>query len=36
MRAIAAELEKRKVATPRGGKWHLELVTRVVRRIPDA
>lgn len=33
MRAIAAELEKRKVATPKGGTWHPETVTRIVRRI---
>jgi DNA invertase Pin-like site-specific DNA recombinase len=33
MRAIAAELTKRKVSTPQGGAWHPETVTRVVRRI---
>jgi hypothetical protein len=33
MRAIAAELAKRKVSTPQGGKWHPETVTRIVRRI---
>jgi hypothetical protein len=32
MCAIAAELTKRKVETPRGGTWHPQLVTRVVRR----
>src|SRR5450830_1351822 len=33
MRAIAAELQKRKVPTPKGGTWHPETVTRVVRRL---
>jgi DNA invertase Pin-like site-specific DNA recombinase len=36
MRAIAAELRKRKVPTPKGGTWHPELVTRIVRRIEAA
>jgi hypothetical protein len=36
MRAIAAELEKRKVPTPKGGTWHPELVTRIVRRLEGA
>jgi hypothetical protein len=36
MRAIAAELEKRKVSTPQGGAWHPETVTRIVRRIEAA
>jgi DNA invertase Pin-like site-specific DNA recombinase len=33
MRAIAAELTKRKVETPRGGTWHPQLVTRIVERL---
>jgi DNA invertase Pin-like site-specific DNA recombinase len=33
MRAIAAELRKRKVETPRGGTWHPQLVTRIVERL---
>jgi len=33
MRGIAAELEKRKVETPRGGAWHPQLVKRVVQRL---
>jgi DNA invertase Pin-like site-specific DNA recombinase len=33
MRGIAAELEKRKVATPRGGAWHPQLVKRIVQRL---
>ena len=33
MRAIAAELDKRKVPTPHGGKWHAESVARMVRRL---
>jgi hypothetical protein len=36
MRAIAAELAKRKVPTPKGGTWHPETVTRIVRRIEGA
>jgi hypothetical protein len=36
MRAIAAELRKRKVPTPKGGTWHPELVTRIVLRIEAA
>jgi hypothetical protein len=28
----AAELEKRKVETPRGGAWHPQLVSRIVQR----
>jgi hypothetical protein len=36
MCAIAAELEKRKVPTPKGGTWHPELVTRIVRRLEGA
>jgi hypothetical protein len=28
-----AELEKRKVQTPRGGKWHPQLVRRIVERL---
>jgi hypothetical protein len=33
MRGIAAELEKRKVETPRGGVWHPQLVKRIVERL---
>jgi DNA invertase Pin-like site-specific DNA recombinase len=33
LRDIAAELDKRKVATPRGGKWHPQLVQRIVQRL---
>jgi DNA invertase Pin-like site-specific DNA recombinase len=33
MRGIAAELEKRKVETPRGGAWHPQLVSRIVQRL---
>jgi hypothetical protein len=33
MRGIAAELDKRKVATPRGGAWHPKLVKRIVERL---
>jgi DNA invertase Pin-like site-specific DNA recombinase len=36
MRAIAAELHKRKVATPRGGTWHPQTVTRIVSRLEGA
>jgi DNA invertase Pin-like site-specific DNA recombinase len=36
MRGIAAELLKRKVPTPRGGTWHPQLVTRLVRRLDRA
>jgi DNA invertase Pin-like site-specific DNA recombinase len=31
--AIAAELNKRNVATPSGGRWHAETVIRVQRRL---
>ena len=31
---IAAELDKRKVPTPRGGSWHPQLVKRIVQRLP--
>jgi hypothetical protein len=33
VRGIAAELEKRKVQTPRGGSWHPQLVKRIVERL---
>jgi DNA invertase Pin-like site-specific DNA recombinase len=33
LRGIAAELTKRKVPTPRGGKWHAETVTNLVERL---
>jgi hypothetical protein len=31
--AIAAELNKRGIATPRGGVWHAETVIRAQRRL---
>jgi DNA invertase Pin-like site-specific DNA recombinase len=33
LRAIAAELTKRRVPTPRGGAWHPQLVARVLERL---
>ena len=33
LRAIAAELTKRRVPTPRGGVWHPQLVARVLERL---
>jgi hypothetical protein len=33
MPGIAAELNKRKVETPRGGTWHRQLVKRIVQRL---
>lgn len=33
LRAMARELTKRKVPTPRGGHWHPQLVARVVERL---
>jgi DNA invertase Pin-like site-specific DNA recombinase len=36
MRGIAHELAKRKVPTPRGGRWHPQLVTRIVRPLDRA
>jgi DNA invertase Pin-like site-specific DNA recombinase len=33
LRRMAAELTRRKIATPRGGKWHAETVKMVVRRL---
>jgi DNA invertase Pin-like site-specific DNA recombinase len=36
MRGIAAELERRKEATPRGGAWHPQLVSRIVQRLDVA
>jgi DNA invertase Pin-like site-specific DNA recombinase len=35
MRGIAAELEKRKAPTPRGGSWHPQLVKRIVHRLRE-
>ena len=32
-RSIAAELDKRKVETPRGGSWHPQFVKRIVQRL---
>src|SRR6478609_723323 len=34
-RAIAAELNARRILTPRGGVWHAETVIRVQRRLKD-
>ena len=36
LRAIAAELTKRGVPTPRGGTWHPQLVTPVLERLEGA
>jgi len=36
MRRIAAELIKRKVPTPHGGKWHPETVKRTLQRLDAA
>jgi DNA invertase Pin-like site-specific DNA recombinase len=33
LRAIAAELTKKRVPTPRGGVWHPQLVARVLERL---
>jgi DNA invertase Pin-like site-specific DNA recombinase len=33
LREIAVELERRNVATPRGGRWHPQLVQRIVQRL---
>lgn len=33
LRAIAAELNKREISTPRGGRWHPQLVQRIVQRL---
>jgi DNA invertase Pin-like site-specific DNA recombinase len=33
LRAVAAELTKRRVPTPRGGAWHPQLVKRIVERL---
>jgi hypothetical protein len=30
---MAVELEKRKVPTPGGGKWHRQIVKRIVQRL---
>jgi DNA invertase Pin-like site-specific DNA recombinase len=35
LRAIAAELTKRKVPTPRGGGWHPQLVARILDRLEE-
>jgi DNA invertase Pin-like site-specific DNA recombinase len=35
MRGIAAELDRRKVPTARGGRWHPQLVKRVIQRLHD-
>jgi hypothetical protein len=36
MRAIAAELQKRKLPTPRGGVWHSQMVIRLKSASPAA
>jgi hypothetical protein len=33
IKAIAGELNERGVAAPRGGKWHLTTVTRLLERL---
>jgi len=33
LNGMAIELEKRKVPTPGGGKWHRQIVKRIVERI---
>jgi hypothetical protein len=33
IKAIAGELNEREVAAPRGGKWHLTTVTRLLQRL---
>jgi hypothetical protein len=33
VKAIARELNKRGIPTPRGGKWHLTTVTRLLQRL---
>ena len=33
IKAIACELNERGIAAPRGGKWHLTTVTRLVQRL---
>jgi hypothetical protein len=35
-RAVAAELNRRKVATPAGGQWHAQTVARVKARLDAA
>src|SRR5262249_49373873 len=35
LRAIAGELTKRKIKTPRGGKWHASSVQNVLRYAQD-
>jgi DNA invertase Pin-like site-specific DNA recombinase len=33
LRGMAAELTKRKIATPRGGRWHAQTVKLVIERL---
>jgi hypothetical protein len=33
VKAIAGELNERGIPTPRGGKWHLTMVTRLLQRL---
>jgi hypothetical protein len=33
IKAIARELNERGISTPRGGKWHLTMVTRLLQRL---
>jgi hypothetical protein len=33
IKAIAGELNERGIAAPRGGKWHLTTVTRLLQRL---
>jgi hypothetical protein len=36
LRGMAAELTRRKIATPRGGKWHPQTVRQVLDRLDAA
>ena len=33
LRGMAAELTRRKIATPRGGRWHAETVNKLIERL---
>jgi hypothetical protein len=34
--AMARELTRRKIKTPRGGKWHAETIRQIVQRLAEA
>jgi hypothetical protein len=36
IRGMATELTRREVPTPRGGRWHPELVKRIVQRLDES